>query len=298
MLVKDEMRTAAVDARNRSDTIRDPSSSPAITVQSNGPKKDVTVFSGWDNSEIRSITTSFAADVQSLSDGRWANAVNRQVELTDDHGERQSLWALLDTGANCNFISGVKASMLRLQAATRRLAEPIEIRAANGLVQAIYVVKGQWQFRTGTTSYTHLFYVVPDLEHEIVLGRHVIFEHGLLMGDIKLWSHNLLDEVKESPELLIMGMPKPSKGRRRRPLHLSVTLLTPTKPRRRRRMSDPRQRKGRTRHRGIRKPTRSGKGLQSKRRRPLRLEMPAVLPAAVGHPTTRNEKRGESEDLF
>jgi hypothetical protein len=63
-------------------------------------------------------------------------------------------------------------------------------------------------------------------------------------------------------------------------------------------MSGPRQRRRKTRSRGINRPTRSGKGLRLRRRLPLRPRMPAVLPAAVGRPTPRNEDQGEFDGLF
>jgi hypothetical protein len=79
---------------------------------------------------------------------------------------------------------------------------------------------------------------------------------------------------------------------------VSVDVLTPAKPQRKTKMSGLRQMKERTRHIGIRRPTRFGKGLRLKRRHPLRLRMPVVLPAVLGHPTPRNEGRNEIEDLF
>jgi hypothetical protein len=182
-------------------------------LQFGGPEESVPTSSGSDNADIRSITTSFAADVQSLEDDHWADTVNKPVHLTDDHGESQLLSALLDTGANRNFISESKVSMLRLEAATRKLAQPRQISAANGSITVLHMVKVKWRFVDETVSYTHIFYVVPGLEHEIVIGRNFIFEHGLLTNNVELCSPNLQIEDESVPELLIMGMSKLSKGK-------------------------------------------------------------------------------------
>jgi hypothetical protein len=166
------------------------------------------------------ITASFAADVENLSDDRYADTVNRQVHLTDDDGECQMVSALLDTGANRNSIAEAKVSSLRLEAATRRLSPPVRIRAADGWITVPLVVKGKWRFPQKTKFYTHWFYVVPNLPHDIVICRNVILKHDLLMDNPELCSLALPDELKTLPELLIMGMSELSKGKFHEQLHL------------------------------------------------------------------------------
>jgi hypothetical protein len=68
--------------------------------------------------------------------------------------------------------------------------------------------------------YTRIFYVVPVLEHEVIIGRNFIFEHGLLMNNSELCSPSSPDEDESAPELLIMGMSRLSKGKIHEPLHL------------------------------------------------------------------------------
>jgi hypothetical protein len=85
---------------------------------------------------------------------------------------------------------------------------------------------------------------------------------------------------------------------RSRSRDISKAQLTPMKSRRKFKMSEPGQRRGRTRHRETRRPLRSGKALQIVRRLPVRLQVRAFLPAAVGHPTPRTESRSRFEDLL
>jgi hypothetical protein len=82
------------------------------------------------------------------------------------------------------------------------------------------MVKVKLQFSNETVSYTRIFYVVPGLEHELVIGRSVILEHGLLTNNLEPCSPNSPDEDESAPELLIMGMSKLSKGKIHEPLHL------------------------------------------------------------------------------
>jgi hypothetical protein len=146
--------------------------------------------------------------------------VNKSVHLIDDHGESQLLSALLDTGANCNFISEAKVSMLNLGAATRKLREPAQVSAANGSITVFHMVKVKLQFSNETVSYTRIFYVVPGLEHELVIGRSVILEHGLQTNNLDPWSPNSQNEDESMPELLIMGISRLSKGKTHEPFGL------------------------------------------------------------------------------
>jgi hypothetical protein len=231
----DELRGSAVYARTLANgmgsttsghlrasfqSIGSSSSSVLTALQHGGPNESVATPSGSENAENRSVTTSFGADVQSLEGDDWADAVNRPVHLIDDHGKSQLLSALLDTGANRNFISESKVSMLRLGAATMKLVQPRQISAANGSITVLHKVKVKWRFVNETVSYTYIFYVVPGLEHEIVIGRNFIFEHGLLTNNLELRSPNPQGEDQSVPELLIMGMSKLSKGEFHGQLHL------------------------------------------------------------------------------
>ena len=122
------------------------SSSPSAmtALRSSGPGSSAFPPSGFDYADIRSVTTSFAADAQSFEGDNWADIVNKPVHLTDDHGEPQLLSALLDTGANRNFISEAKVSVLKLEAATRKLRQPKQISAANGSITVLHMVKVKW----------------------------------------------------------------------------------------------------------------------------------------------------------
>ena len=191
-----------------------PSSSSAVTaLRPGGPGSSAFPSSGVDYADIRTFTTSFAGDAQSFEGDNWADTVNRPVHLTDDHGEPQLLSALLDTGANRNFISEAKVSVLKLEAATRKLRQPKQISAANGSITVLHMVKVKWRFMDEEASYTHIFYVVPGLEHELIIGRNFIFEHGLLSNNSGLGSLSPTDEDESPPELLIMGMSRLSKGK-------------------------------------------------------------------------------------
>jgi hypothetical protein len=150
--------------------------------------------------------------------------LNKSVHLTDDHGESQLLSALLDTEANRNFISEAKVSMLDLGAATRKPRKPKQINAANGLIKVFRMVKVKWQFANEMVFYTRIFYVVPVLEHELVIGRTFILEHGLLTNNLELRSSDTEDEDEDEnesmPELLIMGMSRLSKCKTHEPFGL------------------------------------------------------------------------------
>ena len=191
------------------------SSSPSAmtALRSSGPGSSAFSPSGFKNADIRSVTTSFAADAESFEGDNWADIVNKSVHLTDDHGESQLLSALLDTGANRNFISEAKVSVLKLEAATRKLRQPKQISAANGSITVLHMVKVKWRFMDEEASYTHIFYVVPGLEHELIIGRNFIFEHGLLSNNSELSSLSPPDENESPPELLITGVSRLSKGK-------------------------------------------------------------------------------------
>ena len=60
---------------------------------------------------------------------------------------------------------------------------------------------------------TGVFYVVPGLEHELIIGRNFIFEHGLLSNNSELSSLSPPDENESPPELLITGVSRLSKGK-------------------------------------------------------------------------------------
>lgn len=190
-------------------------------VESETSEEHIATPSSLGSAEVLSVTASFAADVESLSEDRHADKVKRLVHLTDDHGECQTLYALLDTGANRNYISEARFARLRLKSLTRKLAQPAKIRAADSEILVPYIVKGKWRFTQKTTFYTHWFYVVPNLAHDIIIGRHVIFEHALLMDNLELCSLGFPDELKPGPELYILGMSRLSKGKAHWSLYLS-----------------------------------------------------------------------------
>jgi hypothetical protein len=183
-------------------------------------RRHVATHASYRDAEVLSITASFAASVAITPEDRHADKVKKSVLLTDDFGENQLLSALLDTGANCNFISEGTLSALSLKDATRKLRPPEEISVAGGSITAIHVVKVKWRFVNETAFYTHMFYVVPGLEHEIVIGRTFIFEHGLLTNNLELHPPNLLENDERVPELLIMGISRLSKGKFHEILHL------------------------------------------------------------------------------
>jgi len=185
--------------------------SSTTSIQSESSEEHIATPSSSGSAEVLSITTSFAADVDGLSKDRHADKVKKEVHLTDDHDECQMLSALLDTGANCNCISEAKFASLRLGTATRRLSPPTKIRAADGEITVTLVVKGRWRFPRKARVYTHLFYVVPNLAHDVVICRDVIFDYGLLMDNPELCSLGLPDEFKNLPELYVMSMKKLSK---------------------------------------------------------------------------------------
>jgi hypothetical protein len=81
-------------------------------------------------------------------------------------------------------------------------------------------VKVKLRFTREAASCPHISYVVPGLEHEIIIGRDFIFEHGLLMSKQKLCFPSPPGEDEILPELLIMAMSKLSKNRIHEPLHL------------------------------------------------------------------------------
>lgn len=276
--------------------------SSTTSIQSESSEEHIATPSSSGSAEVLSITTSFAADVDGLSKDRHADKVKKEVHLTDDHDECQMLSALLDTGANCNCISEAKFASLRLGTATRRLSPPTKIRAADGEITVTLVVKGRWRFPRKARVYTHLFYVVPNLAHDVVICRDVIFDYGLLMDNPELCSLGLPDEFKNLPELYVMSMKKLSKGKIHESLRLSKARLTRAKTRRRSRMSEPRQRRRRTRHRGTRRPRRLEKpprrGLHLSPRLPMCLPMPAIRQVAAGRPTRASEGWGNRRDLY
>jgi hypothetical protein len=282
------------DLNASTSTVEDPG---LLTVQSDTQSECTEIPFSSDTAEVLIITPSFMADVQSLSEDRYADVVKREVRLMDDNGECQLIDALLDTGANRNYIAEAKLSSLKLGIATRKLDRPAKIRAADGEITVTLVVKGRWRFPKKAKLYTHLFHVVPNLAHDVVICRNVIFDHDLLMDNPELCSLGLPDELKSLPELYVMGMSKLSKGKIHESLYLSKALLTPTKTRRRSRMSGPRQKRRQTGHRGPRRPRRPGRGLQLARRPPVRLQMPAIQPSAADRPTRANEGWNKLRDL-
>jgi hypothetical protein len=101
---------------------------------------------------------------------------SKLVYILDGHGESHLLSAFFDTGAKRNFISEAKVSSLRLEAVTRKLPQPEEFHSANGSKIVSHVLKLNWRLASETASNTHIFYVVPGLEHEIVIGQEVFFD--------------------------------------------------------------------------------------------------------------------------
>lgn len=169
------------------------------------------------DNDYASITTSFGADIQSLPDDDSAASVIKEVHITDQLGELQSVNALLDTGATRNFISEAKHKELRLE--TRRLESPLEIDAAGGPVNAILVAKGKWQLAGTPTCYTNAFYVLRDLPYDIILCRQVICQQKLLEENLELCSLGLPQHLKNVPELYIMSLKKLSSGKYLSPLN-------------------------------------------------------------------------------
>jgi hypothetical protein len=267
----------------------------ATSIQSESSKKHIATPSSSGSAEVQTISTSFVAGVEGLSEDRHADKVKRDVYLTDDHDECQMLSALLDTGATCNCISEAKFASLKVENEARKCPTPVKLRAANGEIMVTLVVKARWRFPKKARLYTNLFYVVPDLGHDVVICRNVIFDHDLLMDNPELCSLGLPDELKKLPELYVLGMKKLSKGKIHESLRLSKALLTPMKTRRRSKMGGPRQRRRRTRHRGTRRPR---SGLQLARRLPVRLQIRAIQPAAADRPTRANEVWTNLRDLY
>lgn len=112
----------------------------------------------FDIAEVETISSSFVAGIQSLSKNWYADVVKRGLRLVDDNGECQLVNALLDTGANQNYIAETKLSSLELNTATRKFSLPATIEAANGETTAYLVVRGKWRFPKTVKSYEHLFF--------------------------------------------------------------------------------------------------------------------------------------------
>jgi hypothetical protein len=165
------------------------------------------------DADYASITTSFVANIPSLSDDPYADSVERMVHVTDDCGEHRAVSALLDTGATLNCISEAKLPLLGLRSNTRRLREPLMLKAAGGTIEITHVVKGTWQLPNTASWYDHMFHVVPNIPYDIILCRQVIFQQKLLEESPELCALGLPPHLKRIPELFTIGMKKLSKSK-------------------------------------------------------------------------------------
>jgi hypothetical protein len=105
------------------------------------------------------------------------------------------------------------------------------------------------------------------------------------------------DENESMPELLIMGMSRLSKGKTHEPFGLGGCADTRKAAKKDQdERTAAKERENQT-HRD-KEANEIREKLATQRRHPLRLRMPVVLPAVLGHPTPRNEGRNEIEDLF
>ena len=143
------------DLRASTSTVDDPA---LLAVQSDTPSECTEIPFSSNSAEFLSITSSFMEGVPSLSEDRYERFVRREVRLEDDNGDCQLVDALLDTGANQNYIAETKLSSLELNTATRKFSLPATIEAANGETTAYLVVRGKWRFPKTVKSYEHLFF--------------------------------------------------------------------------------------------------------------------------------------------
>jgi hypothetical protein len=210
-------------------TVGIPGPPSAPVVQSETPREYTETPVSLDIAEVETITSSFKVGVPSLSEDRYAHFVKKEVRLVDDNGECQLVNALLDTGANQNYIAETKLSSLKLKNATRKFSSPAAIEAANSETTAYLVVRGKWRLPKTARFYEHLFIVIPNLGYDLIIGRNVLFDRTFLMDNPELCSLGLPDELKNVPELYVLGMKKLSKGKIHESLRLSKAVLTPTR---------------------------------------------------------------------
>lgn len=167
--------------------------------------------------DVRSISTSYLADVELYDSQSSKKAVKSIMSLNEDV-KGGPCDALLDTGAGKNCISTQTVEQLGLQRHRRKLERPFSFVTADSSVQTTLVIKIKWRFTDKTAEYTQLFYILDSLPVAVVIGSEVIFELGFLMENPELTSLGLPDEYKglteraENADLLILGMKKLAKG--------------------------------------------------------------------------------------
>jgi hypothetical protein len=179
-------KSASVGADKAGDDSDAGGSSPAVSSDTTEQSDDPAIVTSMPSDSF-GVEPLAADSVRSLASDRRPDAAGKPVYLIDDHGKPQLLAsapvyliddhgeshllsALFHTGANRNLISKAKLSRLRLEAATKKL-QPEQIDWANGSIIVTHVVKVNWRLASETASNTHIFYVVPGLEHEIVIGQ-------------------------------------------------------------------------------------------------------------------------------
>ncbi|KAL1619325.1 hypothetical protein SLS56_010163 [Neofusicoccum ribis] len=91
---------------------------------------------------------------------------------------------LLDTGAECNFISKRKAD--KLGARVLRYQGP-DIKVGNGnILRPEGILSSCWRFNDKSRTYMDQFVIMPDLPADVVIGRQAIFDRSFLLANEEL----------------------------------------------------------------------------------------------------------------